>query len=366
MHHLKGHATASSRSAFTAGRQRARDRQRRPTLKLWSVRTAGNIASHVRRTRDKVMRARHLAHGRDRGLGRRRRRDPALGRQDRRASCARWSTRADVGVAAASLRTASSCSPPAATPAATTIQRIWDVATGRQVARLCQARDNVLGAALSADGRLVATGGGNNQAIHVWDMETGETRRRWPARAARLVDRLSRPTDKRIGLGSEVAQARLASQRLRGPLECSCACPSTAAGLGRPEPLGNDAGRRFPACPDDRSARTRCRTARAAPRLRRHPRHQKDGKVWPSIERDVDHGHGHMGLFVRRPTGRPSIVPAAPTARSPPTISPARAVGQFIGHEGDMWAVAPSPTAAAGVRQRRPDRAPVEPADRAS
>ena len=30
--------------------------------------------------------------------------------------------------------------------------------------------------AFSPDGRFVATGGGNNKAIHVWDPKTGETK----------------------------------------------------------------------------------------------------------------------------------------------------------------------------------------------
>ena len=71
------------------------------------------------------------------------------------------------------------------------------------------------------DGRLVATGGGNNSEIHIWDMKTGEgTKPCWPARAqprwaAALLRRRAA-----IGLGQHLAERHL--QRA-GPLELAAA-----------------------------------------------------------------------------------------------------------------------------------------------
>jgi WD40 repeat protein len=48
--------------------------------------------------------------------------------------------------------------------------RVWDVATGRELAKHKIDENIVLGAAISPDGRLAATGGGNNSLIHVWEM----------------------------------------------------------------------------------------------------------------------------------------------------------------------------------------------------
>jgi WD40 repeat protein len=56
---------------------------------------------------------------------------------------------------------------------------VWEVAIGNEIAAY-KKRDNIVNAAVvSADGRLAATAEGNRAQIHVWSLDTGETKRLW-------------------------------------------------------------------------------------------------------------------------------------------------------------------------------------------
>jgi WD40 repeat protein len=53
---------------------------------------------------------------------------------------------------------------------------IWDVATGRETISYIKHDNIVVAAVLSPDGRFVASAGGNHGEIHIWDIETGDTK----------------------------------------------------------------------------------------------------------------------------------------------------------------------------------------------
>jgi WD40 repeat protein len=56
-------------------------------------------------------------------------------------------------------------------------QRVFDVASSQELTLYSQHdNESVLASAFSPDGRLVATGGGIGEEIHVWDPRTGETK----------------------------------------------------------------------------------------------------------------------------------------------------------------------------------------------
>ena len=55
-------------------------------------------------------------------------------------------------------------------------QRIYDVASGKELTAYAMHDNAVTASAFSPDGSLVATGGGENEAIHIWDPRTGETK----------------------------------------------------------------------------------------------------------------------------------------------------------------------------------------------
>ena len=55
-------------------------------------------------------------------------------------------------------------------------QRVWEVATGKQLLAYDKHDNIVFAAALSPDGRLAATGGGSKQEIHIWDTQPARRR----------------------------------------------------------------------------------------------------------------------------------------------------------------------------------------------
>ncbi len=78
-------------------------------------------------------------------------------------------------------------------------QVIWDVGTGRAIQTYAKHDNVALAAAVSPDGRLVATAGGDHNEIHIWDARTGATRQvlrgtgapMWSAGFATAGDRLA-------------------------------------------------------------------------------------------------------------------------------------------------------------------------------
>ncbi len=71
---------------------------------------------------------------------------------------------------------AACCCPPAVTADAACTQRIYDAATGKELTTYAKHDNIVLASAFSPNGSLVATGGGANHEIHIWDPKTGETK----------------------------------------------------------------------------------------------------------------------------------------------------------------------------------------------
>src|SRR5580700_11918006 len=55
-------------------------------------------------------------------------------------------------------------------------QRVFDVALGQERTVYSKQHSTVGASAFSPDGRLVATAGGHNKEIHIWDPRTGETK----------------------------------------------------------------------------------------------------------------------------------------------------------------------------------------------
>ena len=53
---------------------------------------------------------------------------------------------------------------------------VWDLETGKEIVTYTKHDNIVIAAAVSPDGRLAATAGGNQAQIHIWNLETGETK----------------------------------------------------------------------------------------------------------------------------------------------------------------------------------------------
>ena len=175
LHRLEGHRDDIYAVGFTPDGARAVTGSYDTTLRLWSV-ADGALIKEMTGHGDKV---RSLAVSPRNGAiasGDSERRNPPLGWKDRRAQEGFRQPGRLWWARFAFPPTAAFCSRPAATTDAAFTQHIYDAASGKELTAYAKHDNIVAASAFSPDGGLVATGGGDNQEIHVWDPKTGETK----------------------------------------------------------------------------------------------------------------------------------------------------------------------------------------------
>ena len=212
------------------------------------------------------------------------------------------------------------------------------MATGKEVATYNRHDNIVVAAAISPDGRLVATGG--RQA---YPIQSGKPGPAWPEQVldGHRRERPGRSASRHDGtahrLGHDVRTRE--PQRARAARVCSCACRA----------------------PGSRSAGPRRRSTRRQNFLRARSTYgayslmhrkggdfgydaildiKKDGKTVATIERDSTDGYD-IAPTPSRPTARRIISGGANGISSAYDLK-GKKIGDFIGHESDVWAVAPS------------------------
>ena len=215
--------------------------------------------------------------------------------------------------------------------------RVWEIASGRQVAAYAPLNDTVIASAISADGRWAATAGGFHNEIHVWDLKTGAKRWVLAGRGASVSAVGFSADSGQLGFGNT---RKFVSYNDRGPIEYRMQLPIGGRQLGQPERidaeraatfdraheklgalslahLPNKAGDRSDGVLEVRRAnQVLARIARGASDGYRHSTYGFAGA--DTILSGGSHGH----LIAYRPTGEK--------------------VREFVGHEGDIWALAVS------------------------
>jgi len=217
-------------------------------------------------------------------------------------------------------------------------QHVWEVETGREVLTYKKHASSVLAAAATPDGRLLATGGGDNQ-IHIWDPRTGETKH--------ILSGTGSPTWA-VGFsqdGRRLAWGRTWSRNSHwagyGPLTHAVRLPAKGATLGAPE--------RISAQVDASFVRGRATAGGLTIVHRRGGDYDFDAildlkegeRTRVSMERDPTTGYQHRsysfswdGTAIISGGGNGSL--SAYDLRG-------QKLGEFVGHEGDVWAVTASP-----------------------
>ena len=230
-----------------------------------------------------------------------------------------------------------------------TSQRVWDVATGKELLRYTQHDNTVVAAAISTDDRWAATGGGNNNDIHIWDLTSGTRSKGLGSEPLNLGG-----TGKSMWAtgysadGNSIAWGSTWSRHDPangyGVPEFQLRLPSTTARLGQPERIA----------PGDATNPTLWRRA-VATQSGMSLAHRKggnfgydsildvsrDGKTIASIERGSTDGLGHWS-YTFAPDGR-SIVSGGGNGKLHAYGLDGKKLGEFVGHEGVVWAVTPSP-----------------------
>ncbi|MGA7329006.1 MAG: caspase family protein, partial [Rhodomicrobium sp.] len=216
-------------------------------------------------------------------------------------------------------------------------QYIWNFATGRIVTRYHKHDAGVAASAFSSDGGLVATAGGNNEEIDIWDPRTGETKAvlKGTGRSV-LVTAFSQD-------GGAIAWGAIArppsSVNKRGPLQFKLVLSRADGTLGTPGVLRNAERFRQPqtsfgpwSLQDRKSAAYRFYSILDI---------FKDGKLETSIERGQWDGYQHSAYsFV--PDGT-RIISGGFFGRLYAYSLHGKQISEFKGHEGHIWAVACSP-----------------------
>jgi WD40 repeat protein len=229
-----------------------------------------------------------------------------------------------------------------------TTQRVWDLNAGALVSRFKAHGEIVLAADWSPDGRWVATGGGQNKEIRIWNPRTGRMRPDNDGNALRLAGGGKTiwatgisADGKWIGWGRTWKRA---SPSNRGPVEFALRLPLGDTGLAAPVRVGAGSS-----APTDWNRATVKHGAWSM-------RHRKGGSygfddanldimeagaVRATIERRSSQGYGHSAYGLL-PDGK-SLISGGGDGVLAAYALDGKKIGNFVGHEGDVFAVTPSP-----------------------
>ncbi len=196
----------------------------------------------------------------------------------------------------------------------------------------------VLATAISPDGRWAATGGFRGE-IHIWDLKTGE-RRKGPDGQPLTLGGSGRPVwavgvsadGRRIGWGHHDNGVN------NGPLEYALTLPAGGAPLTGPVVVGDGAFLRARAELDGWSLEHRKGGHYGYDAILDI---KKGGRLVKSIERSSTDGYDHRA-YSFTPDGE-TIISGGMNGVLTAYDRAGNTLGAFLGHEGDVWAVAPSP-----------------------
>jgi WD40 repeat protein len=222
---------------------------------------------------------------------------------------------------------------------------MWDVVKGKEIVTYT-GHDNIVAAtAFSPDGRWAATGGGNNQEIHLWDPHSGKPRPGPDGKPFRLAGRGQTvwaagfsADGQRIGWGNAWRQS---SPVNRGPLEQGLTLPLGQGALGALIAVGEaEAGafRRAQGSFGGFSLSHRKGGAYGGDAILDI---SKDGRVVASVARDATNGFAHRS-YSFTPDGE-TVISGGSNGVLTAYGRAGNKLGHFVGHQGDVWAVAPSP-----------------------
>ncbi len=219
-------------------------------------------------------------------------------------------------------------------------QHVYDATTGKELTAFKTHENIVLASAFYPGGSLVATGDGFGR-IYIWDPRTGETKAALKG-TGRQTWAVGFSSD-----GRSIAWGNTNSNPLgetpankRGPLEMSLRLPAANELLSQPEPVKEiDGWVSAQAEFGDMSLLHRRGGAYNFPALLDL---KKDGKpTGVSFERGATDGYEHRA-YGFTPDGK-TVIAGADLGYLSAFGLDGKKIGEFIGHESEIWAVAVSP-----------------------
>ena len=227
---------------------------------------------------------------------------------------------------------------------------VFDVATGRELVTYSGHDNIVLAVAISPDGRLAATGGGSTKEIQVWDLASGDRIKGADGQPLTLGGTgapgwaVGFSTDgQRIGWGHSFDKK---SQNDRGPVEFQFRLPLAAIPLGQPEPVTSAVIKA--------AATEWLRASSSGGGIKLAHRKGGDfgyddaildiarkGKTVASITRGISDGQAHNTYTLT--SDSKEIISGGASRQLTAYDLAGKTLGEFVGHESDVWAVAISP-----------------------
>lgn len=223
------------------------------------------------------------------------------------------------------------------------VQRVWDVKQGIEVQSYVGHNNTVIASDFSPDGLYIATAGGNDRAIHIWDAKTGYKLRELKGVGEVAWSAGFSPDGKTLAWGlTNANMAGLTPINERGPFEYQLALPIGNQPMGRPERV-NDKSPKFIRANAAKDGGWQLWAVKGG--RYNHPggglEIRKDGKAQATIERGPSNGERHSA-FTFTPDGKALITGGSWGVLQAYTLD-GKLIGDYIGHEGDIWAVTPSP-----------------------
>jgi uncharacterized caspase-like protein/WD40 repeat protein len=203
----------------------------------------------------------------------------------------------------------------------------------------------VVAAAISPNGKLAATGGGNDNEIRVWELATGADVK-GPNRNPLILSGNGANTwavgfsadGRRIAWGNTSTQN---DPRGYGPLEFTMRLPNDRSDMGRPERLHEEAARDFVGARVTYGDYALSRSRGGDDGFDASLDVRQGDKVIATIERGSNDGNLHHS-YTFTPDGQTIISGGGKGWITAYDLTGQR-LGDFVGHEDDIWAVTPSP-----------------------
>lgn len=216
---------------------------------------------------------------------------------------------------------------------------VWLVASGKEIVTYTHHTNIAVAAAVSPDGRLAVTAGGNNFEIHVWDPKTGDTKQMFAGTGAPGWAVGFSNDGRRIAWGNIPYNQTNAA----APLEYQLQLPTQTQGIGRAEAIDAAAAKDFVRAVVKKGAYEIVHRAGGSYGGNAFLDIKKDGKVQATIERSATTGFQHRSYSLT-PDGQ-TIISGGDWGWLSAHDLTGRLIanGNFVGHDGDVWAVAPSP-----------------------
>ena len=217
------------------------------------------------------------------------------------------------------------------------ICNVFTIPSGKQLLRFTKHKNIVIATAISPNGQLAATGGGSAMEIYLWDLATGKVRHKLVGKGNRIWSVGFAKDGKSIAWGKTTSQT---DDNQRTPFEIDAL--RDAFGLSKdglvPIPLSTQNGEYLRAI--EQVGDTRIGTANG--QIHRTLEILQDGRVTHTITRGSTDGYDHRSLTLT-PDGKTVVSGGMSGVITSYDVATGKKRQDFIGHTGDVFAVAPSP-----------------------